>query len=152
MFEAEPVDITPKNGKSFFWSSNKQTIDQVENDYQFKKVKVQGLFDHTKEVQINKSKNGEKGVQIVAPFYTHLNEKGEPCGILVNRGWVPLDLKDQKMHSKGYGSGEVVGLLYRGENKTKYSKPNTPISHEFSRVEPYDISLYVQMKNWEESS
>lgn len=81
-----------------------------------------------------------------------MNEKGEPCGILVNRGWVPLDLKDQKMHYKGMGQGDVIGLLYRGENKTKYSKPNTPIMHEFTRVEPYDISLYTQMKNWEESS
>ena len=59
------------------------------------------MFDFTKEVQVEKDRNGEKGVQIVVPFYTHLNEKGEPCAILVNRGWVPYDLKNYNMHSKG---------------------------------------------------
>jgi hypothetical protein len=56
------------------------------------------------------------------------------------------------LHNKGVHSGEIVGVLYRGENKTKYSKPNTPIMHEFTRVEPYDISIYTQLKNWEEAS
>eukprot|EP00347_Sterkiella_histriomuscorum_P024163 403332087 len=150
--EQAPVDITPQNGKNFFWSNGKQNIDEIENEYSFKKVTVRGMFDFTKEVQVEKDRNGEKGVQIVVPFYTHLNEKGEPCAILVNRGWVPYDLKNYNMHSKGVQSGEITGILYRGENKNKYSKPNTPIEHEFTRVEPYDIAVYNQLKNWEEAS
>ena len=42
--------------------------------------------------------NGEKGVQIITPLYTHLNAKGEECGILVNRGWVPDDFKNLRTH------------------------------------------------------
>ncbi len=61
----------------------------------------------------------------MTPLITHLNEKGEPCGILVNRGWMPEDLKWNNTHYYG-AHGEVTGLLYRGDAKTKYSHPNTP--------------------------
>jgi hypothetical protein len=60
---AQPaVDITPLNGKGFFWSNGKQSLDEVENEFALKKVKVRGMFDYQKEVQVEKSKNGEKGV------------------------------------------------------------------------------------------
>lgn len=122
-------------------------LDDFESEYSFKKVKVRGIFDHSKEIQVEKIRNGEKGVEIITPLYTHLNEKGEECGILVNRGWVPLDFKDLKMHYTAAASGEVVGLLYRGDAKTKYSKPNEPTIMRFTSVNPYDISLIDQLKN-----
>jgi cytochrome oxidase assembly protein ShyY1 len=81
-----------------------------------------------------------------------LNDKGEECAILVNRGWVPYDLKDMKMHYTGITSGEVTGLLYRGDAKTKYSKANEPTILRFTRVEPYDFALIDQLKNKEEAS
>ena len=59
-----------------------------------KPVEIRGIFDHTKEIQINKVYRDEKGVDIITPLYTHLNSEGKPCGILVNRGWVPHDLKN----------------------------------------------------------
>ena len=104
-------------------------------------VKIKGFFDHDKEQEVQKVQNGEKGVQIITPFYTHVNEKGEACGILVNRGWVPYDFKDMKMHYFSPSNGEIYGILYRGDNKTIYSKPNDPLVHEYTRVDPYDISL-----------
>lgn len=107
------------NGKGFFWKD--KNLDEVEDEFSFKKIKVRGIFNHMKEIQVEKYRNGEKGVEIVTPFYTHLNEKGEECGILVNRGWVPFDYKDMKLHYSGVTSGEIVGLLYRGDAKTKYS-------------------------------
>lgn len=59
-----------------------------------KPVAIRGIFDHTREVQVEKERNGEKGVDIVTPFYTHLDGSGKENAILVNRGWVPMDLKD----------------------------------------------------------
>ena len=59
-----------------------------------KPVAVKGIFDHTREVQVEKMRNGEKGVDVITPFYTHLDANGKEQAILVNRGWVPLDLKD----------------------------------------------------------
>jgi len=145
------VDITPLNRGVFPWSKA-VNIDNFETDYSFKKVKVRGIFDHTREVQVEKIKNGEKGVDIITPFYTHLNEKNEECGILVNRGWVPLDFKDLKMHYTGVVSGEITGVLYRGDAKTKYSLPNEPTIERYHTVNPYDFSLIAQLKNHDEAS
>ena len=89
---------------------------------------------------------------MITPFYTHLNDKGEECGILINRGLVPLDFKDLKMHYTGTVTGEVVGVLYRGDAKTKYSLANEPTIERYHTVNPYDFSLITQMKNSEESS
>jgi cytochrome oxidase assembly protein ShyY1 len=68
---------------------------------------------------------GEKGVQIITPFYTHIGKDGKPAAILVNRGWVPNDYKNQRKHIVN-GSGTITGVLYQGDAKTKYSKPNSP--------------------------
>ena len=134
------IDITPQNKGSFVWSKA-QDIDQFESDYSFKKVKVRGIFDHNKEIQVEKMHNGEKGVEIITPFFTHLNEKGEEVGLLVNRGWVPHDLKDLKYHYTGATSGEITGVLYRGDNQTKYSLPNEPTIDRYHYVNPHDLSL-----------
>lgn len=88
----------------------------------------------------------------MTPFFTHLNEKGEECGILVNRGWLPWDFKNQKMHYTGVTSGTITGLLYRGDAKTKYSMPNEPTVDRFTSVNPYDFALITQMSNRDEAS
>lgn len=61
-----------------------------------KPVKVSGIFDHNKEIRVEKYKNSEKGFAMITPFYTHLDKNGQACGILVNRGWVPYDMRDFK--------------------------------------------------------
>lgn len=147
------MDITPPNGaKGFMWNKPNLSLDEFENEYSMKKVKIRGIYDHTKEIQVDKVKNGEKGCDIVTPFYTHLNDKGEECGILINRGWVPEDLRHLKMHYTGITSGEITGLLYRGDAKHKYTKPNDPTVEHYTRVDPYDLSLITQMKNFDEAS
>lgn len=70
-----------------------------------KQVSIKGMFDHTKEVQVEKMYKGEVGMEVITPFYTHLNEKGEECGILVNRGWIPRDFIGAKMHYTSSASG-----------------------------------------------
>ena len=83
------VDITPTNGGAHIWSADKTDLSQFENKWSMKPVKVRGIFDHSREVQIEKEHKGEKGVEIVTPFYTHLDSNGKEQAILVNRGWVP---------------------------------------------------------------
>lgn len=90
-----------------------------------KPVTVRGMYDHMKEIQVEKINNGEKGVEIIVPFYTHLDANGEPCAILVNRGWVPHDLKHLRMHKRS-SAGSVSGILYPGDAKNKWSVPNSP--------------------------
>ena len=50
------MDITPTNaGGRFIWSLNKTNLDDFENEYSLKKVKVKGIFDHNKEIQVDKN-------------------------------------------------------------------------------------------------
>ncbi len=61
-----------------------------------KPIKVKGCFDFMQEIRVEKMKDSDKGFDIIMPLYTHLNEKGEKCGILVNRGWIPCDIIDER--------------------------------------------------------
>ena len=61
-----------------------------------KPVVLNGYIDIAQQIFINKSKDQEKGVEVIAPFYTHLDKNEKPCAILVNRGWMPKDLKNTR--------------------------------------------------------
>ena len=113
-----PVNITPKNQGAFPWTG--KDIDSFENEWSYKPVELQGYYDHTREIRVETIYKGEKGVQIITPFYTHLDGNNKPNAIFVNRGWVPYDLKDLKHHYSSPGE-TVRGILYRGEPENKYS-------------------------------
>lgn len=76
MLERQATDITPANKDSFVWSKEGANIDKFEQAWSMKPVSVSGIFDHTRETKVEKMRNGEKGVDIVTPFYTHLSAKG----------------------------------------------------------------------------
>ena len=65
---------------------------------------------------------------------------------------LPHDFKDAKYHYSGSGAGTITGVLYRGDAKTKYSKPNSPTVEHYHMVTPYDFSLIMQLPNQEEAS
>ena len=115
-----------------------------------KPVTLRGHFDHNKEYRVKKIQNGEHGYEIVTPFYTHLNEKDEPCAIMVSRGWLSGDLDRFRLHYFG-DSKNVTGILYRGDALTKYSKPNNPQIMEFTNVKPEEMTLISQIPNKEAS-
>ena len=113
---------------------------EFEQKMSMQPVHLRGIFDHTKELQVNKVLKSEKGVDIITPFYTHLDKDNRPCGILVNRGWVPYDLKDQRMHTK-QTAGVIHGVLYPGDAKNKWSQPNSPTIDQFNSVTPSDFAI-----------
>ena len=60
---SQPVDITPPNKGKFIWSEGgDENLDKFEQEWSLKPVAVKGVFDHSKEIQIEKERNGEKGV------------------------------------------------------------------------------------------
>ena len=79
------------------WSGEKD-LAAFEQKMSMKPVAIRGIYDHNKEIRVEKVKAGEKGYEMVTPFYTHLDSNGQAAGILVNRGWVPYDLRDSKIH------------------------------------------------------
>ena len=143
LLSQEPVDITPPNKGHFAWSEQPDKLDKFENDWAMKPVVVKGIFDHTREVQVEKMRNGEKGADIITPFYTHLDNNGVEQGIIVNRGWVPYDLRESRMHYNNSSFGAIRGVLYRGDAKTKYWQPNNPTIKQYTSVQPHDCSLIM---------
>ena len=97
-------------------------------------------MDFNKDVHIIKWKDGEKGVDVVTPFYTHLDNEEKTCGILVNRGWLPWDLKLARL-DKRYGMTSVQGVLYTGDKKTHNSGTNTPLNNAFFHVYPEELAV-----------
>lgn len=107
------MNITPKNGANFPWTG--KDLNKFESEWSMKPVELNGMMDHSKETFVEKWKNGEKGVEIVTPFYTHLNKNEEPCAILVNRGWMPWDLRNFRYDKADSSVTKVQGVLYRGD-------------------------------------
>lgn len=145
----DPVDITPKDGTFKFHG---MTPEQVEDEFGFKRVKVKGLLDVENEVRIQTVHRGEKGYIILNPLYTHVNEKKEPCGIVVNRGFLPSDLDMTGEHLRSKRDGYFEGILYCGDHISKYDDVlNAPSQGYWSTVVPSDLALHFHLKNRDDS-
>jgi len=104
----------------------------MKKQMEYKRVLVTGSFDHTQEILLGpRALNDQKGnkgggmisqsktgFQVITPF---ILENGDR--ILVNRGWVPKELKDSKKRQDGQISGKVslAGYVRSGEKRPQFS-------------------------------
>lgn len=146
---SEAIDITPTDGKFVF---SGLTQDQIDEQYGFKKVKVKGVIDIDHEIRIEGRYRGERGFFIVNPLYTHVNEDKEPCGIMVNRGFLSYDWHQMREHKTSQSEGEFEGIIYTGDKWSKYDfAPNTPIYNDWKKAVPSHLSLEAGLKNREDA-
>ena len=47
------------------------------------------------------------------------------------------------MHLNTQTMGAIKGVLYQGDARTKYSKPNSPTIMQFTDVQPKELSLLM---------
>lgn len=76
-------------------------------EWEFRRVTLTGQFQHDREVHLlNRSLNGNPGLHVLTP----LQRADDPDGplVLVNRGWVPFDRKDQSNRAEGLVDGQVT--------------------------------------------
>ncbi|KAG0043169.1 surf-like protein [Gryganskiella cystojenkinii] len=109
----------------------KVNLDAIE-DFEYRKVKVTGHFLHDEEILLGPRTrgDGQPGYFLITPFVR--NNGGSK--ILVRRGWVPRDKKDQSTRPEGLTEGEVTveGLLRTGEQKASSFVPeNNPGKNEW---------------------
>ncbi|KAJ3604832.1 hypothetical protein NHX12_026884 [Muraenolepis orangiensis] len=114
-------------------------IDALElNELEYRRVKVRGHFDHTKELYIlprspvdpEKEKmeagrltsSGDSGANVITPF--HCSDLG--ITILVNRGYVPKNKLKPETRMKGQAESEVemVGVVRLTEVRKPFVPPN----------------------------
>ncbi|KUI62625.1 Cytochrome oxidase assembly protein shy1 [Cytospora mali] len=77
-------------------------------------------------------RDGEDGYMVVTPL--ERKEEGEGSTVLVNRGWIPKRLRDQRRRSKDSmpeGEVKVEGLLRKPWKKNMFTPDNRPDRGEF---------------------
>ncbi|CAL8318224.1 unnamed protein product [Lota lota] len=114
-------------------------IDPLElNGLEYRRVKVRGYYDHTKELYIlprspvdpekeareagRLSSSGETGANVITPF--HCTDLG--ITILVNRGYVPKNKIRPETRMKGQAESEmeIVGVVRLTESRKPFVPPN----------------------------
>ena len=95
------------------------------DDMEFRQVKMTGRFLNEAEMfLLNRSLNGNPGLHVITPFQRD-DVPGAPV-ILVNRGWVPFDKKEQSTREEGLVDGQttVNGIV-------RFQRPITGLQHVF---------------------
>jgi surfeit locus 1 family protein len=115
----EPGEILPEAQ----WAA----FDPQEQEY--RRVRLVGTFDHASEAQVNGlMPSGTRGHPIQG-FYvmTPLILEGG-AQVLVNRGFVPTELRDPASRAEGLPEGEVeiVGLVRAPQERTAFVPENIP--------------------------
>lgn len=76
-------------------------------EWEFRTVTLTGHFLHEDEMHLlNRSLNGNPGLHVITPF-RRTDVPNTPV-VLVNRGWVPFELKDKAAREQGLIGGEVT--------------------------------------------
>lgn len=146
----EAIDLTPQDGKFAF---SGMTPEEIEEKYGFQRVKIRGIIDSKEEIKIRTTYRGEKGFFICNPLYTHVNDKKEPCGIMVNRGFVAEDYAMFTYHHTAATTGYYEGIIYTGDKETKYDwASNSPSLEIWTRAYPAELALGGKLKNKEDAN
>jgi surfeit locus 1 family protein len=94
------------------------------HDPSYTRVRVEGRFQHDKELHLYaQALNGEPGWHVVTPFNTVDGDL-----LLVDRGFVPENLKDPSSRAQGQVEGvvAVTGLVRLPESQGPFTPDNEP--------------------------
>lgn len=104
------------------------SAEEFEKVWLYRPVRVKGgILDHEQEVLIHRPQSGEKGLEIVTPLYTSVDDNGELKGLFVDRGWLPENLASIKAHQTG-ARADFEGVVVFGEGKSHTGKNNDSVN------------------------
>lgn len=100
------------------------------SDFDYRRVYTTGRLRHDQEMLIGPRMNdGKDGYLVITPL-----ERGDgESTVLVNRGWIPKHMKDQRSRKEGIPQGEVTveGLLRTPWIKNMFTPNNKPEEGKF---------------------
>lgn len=137
----EPAQPLPQQSA---WAS----LDLAENEY--RPFFARGHFLHQNEVQIYTVLSEPKGSFSGAGYWVLTPLQLEDGGIvIVNRGFVPQELKDPASRKEGQTEGvvRVTGLLRTAEQANYFTPPNDPARGTWYRRDPGEIARAFGLKN-----
>ena len=99
-------------------------------DIDYRPVKVEGEYDHSREVYFYTTRQGAVGWDVITPL--HLTDG---CWLLINRGFVPDQLRDPALRKEGQlgGNVSITGLARNplAEKPNSFMPDNRPDKREF---------------------
>ncbi|KAK2758054.1 surf-like protein [Arachnomyces sp. PD_36] len=99
-------------------------------DFDYRRVYATGRLRHDQEMLIGPRMNdGKDGYLVITPL-----ERGDgESTVLVNRGWIPKHMQDQRSREQGLPRGEVTveGLLRSPWKKNMFTPNNKPEEGKF---------------------
>lgn len=103
------------------------TKKEFEEKWLYKPIRLRGLFDHEKETFIQRTRDGDRGYEILTPLYMHVDKKsGNLNGMMINRGRIPYEYRDSKMHwTPTTEEQEVEGVLFYDEGEDQFNTSST---------------------------
>lgn len=169
-FHSRTQNITPWKQLYFTWW---RMPDEEFNVYhRFKPYFIIGQLDTSKEVLIpavryDEQGNAHHGFNVVNPVYcyeggrlsfekTFANQDPvsiERAAIIVNRGWIPAELKDKRSRPHETNSRKLVklrGVWRKGKNVHDYKVPNNPNNNEWYNMALEDIGIFWDLPNYDE--
>ncbi|HUN48605.1 MAG TPA: SURF1 family protein [Stellaceae bacterium] len=107
---------------------------------EFRRVRVSGVFDYAHEFPVNATErdSGKAGDLLVTPL-----RRADGSVVLVERGWIPWDLRDPATRAAGNPPGivEVEGLLRIPDGKPSWFVPdNDPTRNQWFYIDPAAMS------------
>ena len=95
----------------------------IKKNYQ--RVTTKGKFDYDKQIYLySLNDNGKPGYDVITPFRTNRNEN-----VLINRGWIVKELKDNpSINLKNGSEKKIIGLL-REIYKPNMFKPDNDLKN-----------------------
>jgi hypothetical protein len=170
-FQSRTENITPWKQLYFTWW---RMPDEEFNVYhRFKPYYVIGQLDTSKEVLIPATRtdalgNKVHGYNVVNPLYCYEGgrlsfEKAfaqadpvsvDRAAIIVNRGWIPAELKDKRSRAHETNSRKLVklrGVWRKGKNIHDYKIPNNPNNNEWHNMALEDIGIFWDLPNYDEA-
>ncbi|ROV93232.1 hypothetical protein VPNG_09563 [Cytospora leucostoma] len=124
-------------------------------DFDYRRVEAYGRYRHDQEMLVGpRMRDGEDGYMVITPL--ERKDEGEGSTVLVNRGWIPKRLKDQRRRSRDSlpeGEIHVEGLLRKPWKKNMFTPDNRPDKGEFYFPDVYQMaSLTGSQPIWIEAT
>jgi surfeit locus 1 family protein len=123
------------------------SLDLNENEY--RRFFARGRFRHEHEVQVYTVLSEPKGSFSGAGYWVLTPFEIEDGGIvIVNRGFVPQELKDPSTRKEGQTAGivRVTGLLRAPEQANYFTPANVPGKQAWYRRDPAEIARTFDLK------
>jgi surfeit locus 1 family protein len=113
-----PIDLVPEAR----WPAWRAEADE------FRRVRVTGTFLHDKEVAVHGLMSGQRGSPTQGFYLFTPMRLADGAAVMVNRGFVPAELRDPARRAEGAPAGEVTvtGLVRAPETRGWFMPENEP--------------------------